>query len=365
LFLIHKSCYYCPEILYPQEKINLCMNKHLFTMLTCICCATAVLQAQQTETAAPYYHSLRRSPATPDRDLQPNTSGQSGTGANYDVKYHKIFWRINPDSSVKYIRGWVQTNFKTIVASVASITFDINAVLTVDSVRFRGARLAAGNITRAGNIMTIALGATLANGTLDSIWVYYRGTPPAVSGAAEGYQVGTDATTAQKYIYTLSESYEDRDWWPCKADMQDKIDSIDITVSAPWTGADTFWVATNGKLVDSAISGSSRLFTYKNRYPMASYLVCVAVARFNRYYYPKVTVGGVAIPVVFYLHRGKSAANYTAILNAMNTQTQVLSAFSTRFGDYPFKYEKHGYYDGLGGAGGMEHQTFRLCRVAQ
>jgi Peptidase family M1 domain/Secretion system C-terminal sorting domain len=333
------------------------MNKHLFTMLTCICCATAVLQAQQTETAAPYYHALRRSPATPSAP-EPNTTGQSGTGANYDVKYHKVFWRINPDSTVKYIRGFVQTNFRTIVASVSSITFDINAVLTVDSVRFRGARLAAGNITRAGNIMTIALGATLANNTLDSIWVYYRGTPPAVSGAAEGYQVGTDATTTQKYIYTLSESYEDRDWWPCKADMQDKIDSMDITVSTPWTGADTFWVATNGKLVDSTISGSSRLFTYKNRYPMASYLVCVAVARFNRYYYPKVTVGGVAVPVVFYLHRGKSAANYNTILTAMNRQTQVLTAFSTRFGDYPFKYEKHGYYDGLGGAGGMEHQTF-------
>ncbi len=333
------------------------MNKHLLTMLTCICCITAVSQAQPTESPAPYYHSLRRSPATP-ASPEPNTSGQSGTGANYDVVYHKVFWRINPDSTVKYIRGFVQTNFKTITASVSSITFDINAVLTVDSVRFRGARLAAGNITRAGNIMTIALGATLANNTLDSIWVYYRGTPPAVSGAAEGYQVRTDPTTSQRYIYTLSESYEDRDWWPCKADMQDKIDSMDITVSVPWTGADTFWVATNGRMVDSSISGGSRLFTYKNRYPMASYLVSVAVARFNRYYYPNVTVGGVSVPVVFYLHRGKSAANYTTILTAMNRQTQVLTAFSTRFGDYPFKREKHGYYEGLGGAGGMEHQTF-------
>jgi hypothetical protein len=334
------------------------MNKHLLAMFTCLCFVTGVLQAQQTGTSSPYYHSLRRSPAIADTDPQPNTSGQSGTGSNYDVKYHQVFWRINPDSSVKYIRGWVQTNFKTIVASVSSITFDINAVLTVDSVLFRGAKLAAGNITRSGNIMTIALGATLANNVLDSIWVYYRGTPPIVSGSAEGYQVGTDATTSQKYIYTLSESYEDRDWWPCKADMQDKIDSIDITVSVPWTGADTFWVATNGKLVDSTISGSSRLFTYKNTYPMASYLLCVAVARFNRYYYPPVTVGGANVPVVFYLHRGKSTANYNTILTAMSRQSQVLSAFSTKFGDYPFKRDKHGYYDGLAGAGGMEHQSF-------
>jgi aminopeptidase N len=87
--------------------------------------------------------------------------------------------------------------------------------------------LAAGNITRAGNILTINLGTTLANNFIDSVWVYYQGTPPAVLGAAEGYQA-TDATSGQNFIYSLSESYEDRDWWPCKADMQDKIDSMDI-----------------------------------------------------------------------------------------------------------------------------------------
>jgi Peptidase family M1 domain/Secretion system C-terminal sorting domain len=334
------------------------MTKHLFKMLVCINCIPLFLQAQPTQNTSPYYHSLRRSPATPDIDPDPNSSGQSGTGANYDVKYHKVFWRINPDSSVKYIRGFVQTNFRTIAGSVSALSFDINSVLIVDSVRFRGARLPAININRSGNIMTIDLGAILANNTLDSIWIYYRGTPPAVSGAAEGYQVRTDPTTNQRYIYTLSESYEDRDWWPCKADMQDKIDSMDITVSVPWTGADTFWVATNGRLVDSTISSGNRFFTYKTRYPMASYLVSVAVARFNRYYYPNVTVGGASVPVVFYLHRGKSAANYNTILTAMSRQTQVLTAFSTRFGDYPFKREKHGFYEGLGGAGGMEHQTF-------
>ncbi len=333
------------------------MKKHVLALAMLLSCMYDTAQSQNTG-SSPYYHTMRRRTAIPDADPQPNTSGQSGTGANYDVKYHKAFWRINPDSSVKYIRGFVQTNFRTITASVSSISFDLNAILLVDSVRFRGTRLPAGNITRVGNILTIALGTTLANNVLDSIWVFYRGTPPIVSGSAEGYQVGTDATTSQKYMYTLSESYEDRDWWPCKADMQDKIDSMDIIVSTPWSGADTFWVATNGVLMDSAISGGSRFFTFKTRYPITSYLVCVAVARYNRYYRPPVNISGTLVPVVYNLHRGKSAANYTTILNAMDAQKQVLAEFSTKFGDYPFKREKHGYYDGLGGAGGMEHQTF-------
>ena len=285
------------------------------------------------------------------------STGYSGTGANIDVIYHKIFWRINPDSATKYIRGYVQTNFKTIQANVSTITLDLNAVLTVDSVRFRGTKLPAGNITRPGNTVSINLGVTLANNFIDSFTVYYRGVPPVVSGAAQGYQKGT-SSTAGNFINTLSESYEDRDWWPCKADMQDKVDSMDITVSVPWatpTAADTFWVASNGKLVDSTIIGTSRYFTFKNRYPMASYLVAVSVAKYNRYY-RSVNIAGTNVPVVYNLFMGK--ASYTSILTAMDNMNLVLSAFSNKFGAYPFKNEKHGYYDGLVGAGGMEHQTF-------
>lgn len=317
--------------------------------------------AQSSDSKKLYYHKntslpIDQSPAPGDEI--PNSTGQSGTGSNIDVVYHRIWWRINPDSA-KAIKGTVTTYFKTITPNVSSITFDLrqssfnNASLVV---KYHG--ITCTSSINASNVLSITLPSTIVStGTLDSVAVSYYGVPPAVSGAAQGYQVATDATSGQKVIYTLSESYEDRDWWPCKADMQDKIDSIDIIVNTPWSGPDTFWVATNGKLVDSTISGGSRTFTFKNRYPMASYLVCVSVARYNRYY-RSVNIGGTTVPVVYNLIRGKSAANYNTILNAMDIINQVVVAFSNKFGDYPFKYEKHGFYDGLAGAGGMEHQTF-------
>ena len=288
----------------------------------------------------------------------PNSTGQSGTGSNIDVIYHKIYWRINPDSATKYIKGYVQTNFKTITSNVTAISLDMNAVLSVDSVRFRGAKLAAGNISHVGNIVTITLGATLANNFIDSFTVYYGGTPPAIDNppGAVGYQKSS-ASGEGNYIYTLSESYEDRDWWPCKADMKDKIDSMDITVSVPWgtpTTADTFWVACNGRMVDSTISGTSRYFTFKSRYPMASYLVSVGVAKFNKYY-RSVNINGTTVPVVYNIFRGK--ASYTTILSKMDSMNLTLSEFSNKLGDYPFKNEKHGFYE-FGFGGGMEHQTF-------
>ncbi len=51
---------------------------------------------------------------------------------------------------------------------------------------------------------------------------------------------------------SVAESYEDRDWWPCKADMKDKIDSMEIKLNVPWASPaakDTFWGVANGRLV--------------------------------------------------------------------------------------------------------------------
>ena len=206
--------------------------------------------------------------------------------------------------------------------------------------------------------MTITLPSTIvASGTLDSLVINYFGAPPAVNSQAEGFQKkswtgGSNGTTGN-FIYTLSESYEDRDWWPCKADMQDKIDSIDIIVNVP----NTFWVASNGKLVDSTIIGANREFTYKSRYPIASYLVAVGVADYVRYYRTPVNIGGTNVPVMYYFFKGKSAADYTTLVNAYDKGSLELVEFSNKFGDYPFKNDKHGYYE-FGWAGGMEHQGF-------
>jgi hypothetical protein len=287
------------------------------------------------------------------------SSGTSGTGSNIDVIYHKIYWRLNPDTAAgKYIKGSVQFNFKTTQASVSTITFDLRSVLLVDSIRFRANQFTLGaGYTRSGNIVTVNLGTTLANNFIDSFIVYYRGVPPAINITEQGFQI-TTGTTAGNVLSTLSESYEDRDWWPCKHDMQDKIDSMDITVSVPWASpaaVDTFWVATNGRMVDSSIVGGSRIFKFKTRYPIASYLVSVTVARFNRTYW-SVNTGTTIVPVVYNLLKGgtNNAAAITAVTNKVNP---TLVKFSALFGEYPFRLEKHGFSDGMDGSSAMEHQT--------
>ena len=311
------------------------------------------------------------------------STGFSGTGANINVDNYQIWWRLNPDSA-KGIKGVVKIKFKTTVANVSSVSFDIGNSMIIDKLE-RGATVLSTPAV-SGNKFTAVLGTTLAAiGTRDSVTISYHGVPPAMStlGGGLGFQKTTDAavTTANSgttglnsykqtlgagnYIYTLAESYEDRDWWPCKADMKDKADTIDISVNVPWLKTstnDTFWVATNGTLVDSTINvtDKSRTFTFLNRYPMASYLVCVSVARYNRYYRGTVNVGGMNVPVVYYLFANKTT--YAPILNAMDKVTELVQGFGSKYGDYGFidktKGGKHGFYEGLGSFGGMEHQTF-------
>lgn len=281
----------------------------------------------------------------------------AATGTNIDVKYHRCNWRINPDSSIKAIGGTVTTYFRTTAANVSSISFDFQTNLTATQVRFRGANLPAGNYTEAANVLTINLGTTIAAiGTLDSISITYNGTPPNPSGASVGY-VRTTHGASLNYIYTLSQPYEDRDWWPCKADMTDKIDSMDIIVSSP----PGFNVASNGKLISEVTLGANnKVTTWSHRYPIPSYLVCLGVANYNKFNDGTVDVNGTAVPIMHWIF--PESDNATA-RGALSRSKAMLDTLCNYVGEYPYKNEKYGHYQ-FGFGGGMEHATFSGMNVS-
>ena len=342
------------------------MRKNLFLTTLIVVFFVCQLAAQQQ----PYIHGLLsqprgsviKSPAGKTQTDNPGEagfSGQSGTGANINVVYHRVDWTVDPRSLTHTISGTVVTYFKTIAANVSNITMDLNNASFNNGslqITYHGTTCSK---SFTGNIVSITLPVNIsAINSLDSFVISYAGVPPVAAGAAQGYQ--KSGTAPNQYTGSLSESYEDRDWWPCKADMQDKIDSMDINVTVPWNNnaaGDTFWVATNGRLYDSTINGPglTRTFKFKTRYPITSYLVTLSVGKFTRYY-RSVTINGTVVPVAYYILR--NTTNHATKVAAMDKINPVVDSLSRRWGDYPFKLEKHGFYDGLVGAGGMEHQTF-------
>ncbi len=284
------------------------------------------------------------------------STGNTGTGANINVVYHRCTWTASPDDASKTLTGTVTTYFKTIATNVSAISFDFNnasfnnsgLVVSYHNTNCNVSFPSTGNT----DILNIQLPATIAAiGTLDSVTITYQGIPPAATSSKEGYQRATDAA-GNNFIYTLSESYEDKDWWPCKADMQDKIDSIDIELIVP----NTFWAAANGVLVDSTDDGTNRNFKFKHRYPIASYLVAISIAKYKNFYLGTLPVGSNNVPFVVNMFSGKTATEENNILIRMNNNKLVFAALNNLYGDYPFSNEKHGYYE-FGFGGGMEHQT--------
>lgn len=311
--------------------------------------------AQQDE-SQPYIHQLRGFGNT-NTGTGTLSTGNSGTGANINVVYHRCNWSANPDDITKTLTGSVTTYFKTLVANVAAINFDFNNSSFNNAslnVLYHGTVCSFSFPTTGNqNILNIQLPASITNaGTLDSVTINYQGIPPASSGNAEGYQLDQD-NNGNNYIYTLSESYEDKDWWPCKADMQDKIDSIDINVTVPAA----FWVAANGVMIDSSINGSNRTFSFRHRYPIASYLVAIGIAKFSKYNLGTLPVGTKNVPFILNMFPTKTASVEAYIMNVLNNHKLVFAAFNNLYGDYPFANEKHGFYE-FGYSGGMEHQTF-------
>jgi Peptidase family M1 domain/Secretion system C-terminal sorting domain len=282
-----------------------------------------------------------------------NSTGNSGTGANIDVVYYRCDWTIDPSTS-KNIAGTVTTYFKTTTTNVSQITFDLNnTVFGAPVAKYHG--ITCVSSFPSTDIFRMTLPAAIAvSGTLDSVSITYSGTPPAVNSQEEGFQRGElPAASGNWYIYTLSESYEERDWWPSKSDMQDKADSLDINVTVP----NTYWVAANGILVDSAINGANRTFKYKHRYPIATYLVGIGIAKYNRQYRGTVNISGTNVPVAYYTYPNMTGATLTTAIAAMDVSKSELVQFSNKYGPYPFANEKHGYYQHNWG-GGIEHQTF-------
>jgi aminopeptidase N len=258
---------------------------------------------------------------------------------NFDIKYFRLEWEVNP--AVRYITGKVTAYF-VMTASSNSISFDLMNSLTVDSVKQRNVHLAK---QHSSNVLQITFPASINMGVLDSVSIFYQGVP-AGSGFGSFTQTNHAGTPI---VWTLSEPYGSRDWWPCKNGLDDKTDSIDVLITNPVA----YRGASNGLLQSETIisPGTKKLSWWKHRYPIASYLVCLAVtnyAVFNN----SVQLGNLLLPMQTHCYPEDLAywqANTPPVLAA-------LQQFHNLAGEYPFIKEKYGHVQFSWG-GGMEHQT--------
>jgi aminopeptidase N len=270
--------------------------------------------------------------------LHVRKSERAGDDYKTNIVFQKLDLKVNPN--VNFISGSVTSLFIPLI-DINTIQFDLSDTLTVDSIVYHANKL---NYVHSGDTIDVVFPTTLVAEHLDSVTVFYHGTPSPAEGFGSFVQSQHDSIPI---IWTLSEPYGAKDWWPCKQNLQDKIDSIDVVVTTP----DTFVVVSNGLLAGVIQNGNEKTFYWKHRYPIATYLVCFAVTNYA-VYTDTVLLGNKILPVINYVfpeHLSKAKSQTPGTIG-------IMQLYDSLFEIYPFQMEKYGHAQ-FGWGGGMEHQT--------
>ncbi len=262
---------------------------------------------------------------------------------DYDLTYHKLELTVDP--AVLYIDGKITTTY-TATANMSTLTFDLYDSMIVSSVRINGNTLF---FAQPGtNELVITLPAMQMTGSSATVEITYGGIPP------QGLGFGSFAVESHNGVpvmWTLSEPYGARDWWPCKQDLNDKIDTIDVYITAP----SEFVAVANGVEPEApVVIGALKTTHFRHQYPIPAYLIAFAVSDYQTYNQQ----GGLGtpaspyFPIVNYLYPETAAARITSLAPTPS----IINFYETKFGAYPFRNEKYGHCE-FGWGGGMEHST--------
>ena len=267
---------------------------------------------------------------------------ESANSATFDLVYQRMNWAVNPNN--RYISGNITSYFKSNAIQLDSIEFDLEKSMVIDSVVQNSIGR---NFSRRENKFAVKLGNSLQSNEIDSFTVFYRGTP--TNSGFGSFTVSKQSTNKNNPIlWTLSEPYGAMEWWPCKQSLTDKIDSVDIIVTSP----EAYRTASNGILVSENVANGFRTMHWKHRFPIATYLVAIAVTNYVNYSDFLTLEDGRKLEVQNFVY----PEYYEIAKNSTPVTTEIIALYNHLIGEYPFSREKYGHAQ-FGWGGGMEHQT--------
>lgn len=255
---------------------------------------------------------------------------------DYDVYFYGLDLQLIPEESK--IKGKVVIAFQVIEDSIARLELDLTDNYTIEKINFENEQLV---YAHEGDLLTIELGKYLKNGQEAEIEVFYYGSPQ--TGA-----FNFDERMGQALIWSLSEPYGARSWWPCKDYPFDKADSASIQITVP----EGLKVGSNGTLAGEWTEDGWTTFLWKEQYPITTYLISVAAHPYqvekDVFHYGEED----SMEVVHYIFPD----HFEEVVEDYAKTIDMLEFYSEIFGLYPFTEEKYGHAEFPWG-GGMEHQT--------
>lgn len=302
-----------------------------------VCClfASGFAFAQTSHIDTDYQKMIEREMQSAQKKMafqyNPNTQ-------NYDIRYHKIELTVNP--AVYSVSGKVTSRFKATSGTMNSVVFDLSSPLVVSSVKQGTTNLV---FNQLNNELIIQLAQPVALNQEGEVEITYSGAPTYVNEAFT-----TSQHNGTPIMWTLSEPFGARDWWPCKQDLTDKIENIDFYITAP----SAYKGVANGLEVSEITNNNgTKTVHYQHNYAIPAYLVAFAVTNYQVYTQNAGTAPN-TFPIVNYLY----PENYNTAVNQVAVTLPIMNLFESLFETYPFHEEKYGHAQ-FGWGGGMEHTT--------
>ncbi|MBN1350201.1 hypothetical protein JXJ21_12375 [candidate division KSB1 bacterium] len=271
--------------------------------------------------------------------LRKNEQLTTQNQTRFDVTYYGLNLALSVEK--KTVSGFVELRARALVDALDRIELNLNDNMAVEKVLARNQTL---EFTHANGLLKIQLAQPYSAGETFAITIHYGGQPQANGFGSFNF----DQFNSRPMIWSLSEPFGARDWFPCKDIPSDKADSADIKITVP----KELIVASNGTLKEIIYDGDVATYCWYERYPISTYLISIAAHEYHTYsdYYVYSETDSMEIQFyVFPEHLEKVRENYARTAEA-------IEYFSEIFGPYPFLSEKYGHAEFLW-SGGMEHQT--------
>ncbi|MDK2970769.1 MAG: hypothetical protein PWP23_524 [Candidatus Sumerlaeota bacterium] len=271
----------------------------------------------------------------------------------YDVLHYDL--ALDIETASRQINASVVTvTLKSLVEGLDQIAFDFQSdgVLLINSV---AAVPAVSGITYSVDdtndwlIVDLPAAAELDSGEEITLAITYSGTPSSSAGAfgLNSYN-RTTQPNGKAIVYSFSEPYSARSWWPCKDVPSDKA-TIDLHITVPSANM----VVTNGTQTGTTTPRTGRTtYHFTHGYPVATYLVAFCATEYAYASDNYLSRDGLTqMEVGHYVYETS-----TDELAAVSDTIDVMGFYADHFGEYPFLDEKYVTMT-WGGSFGMEHQT--------
>jgi aminopeptidase N len=282
-------------------------------------------------------HSLKS--ATLSKDLIQLTE-------NYDVHYYNFNLEVSDTNT--FLSGNVYME-STSIKKMDTILFELFSDYTIQKIELNGIEA---NYIRENSAIKIPFQCDV-NTTFSVNTFYYGYSPNETTNplGGSGYTSDMDEKTGVSVSYTLSEPFSAYEWFPCKQALNDKIDSVDISLTIPINCL----AGANGILTRiDTLSKNKKTMHWKSRYPIDYYLISFSVAEYLDYSIYAHPSSSDSILIQNYIYNTNDAlSKYSEDIQVTAT---ALEKFTEIYGLYPFSKEKYGHCSATLG-GGMEHQT--------